>query len=65
VDTEPSVSQEDKTGYIFAAVVESDKINGDIIGWFPTTSYLGNKYVLVLYAYDTITTEPMKNRGDK
>jgi hypothetical protein len=66
VDTEPSVSQEDNTGYIFADVVESGQIYSELTGQSPTTSSRGKTYVLFIYVYSPsiITTEPMKNRGD-
>jgi hypothetical protein len=65
VDPEPDISQEGKTHYVFAKVVESGQIHSDITGQFPTKSSRGNTYFLVLYAYDlnNITTEPMQNRG--
>jgi hypothetical protein len=65
----PQIQPEDigKTGFVYATIVEAEQIRRDLTGRFPTTSAKGNKYILVLYDYDTnnILTEPMKNRGDK
>jgi hypothetical protein len=65
----PNAAPEDigKHGFVYAIIVEAGQIHSDLTGRFPTTSTKGNKYVLVLYDYDTnnILTEPMNNRGDK
>ena len=66
---EPELIQEAKTNYVYAGLVLSEQlgqIHSDLTGRFPTTSYSGTKYVLVLYDYgsNTITTEPMKGQGD-
>jgi hypothetical protein len=47
--------------------VDAGLIHSDLTCRFPTTSSKGNKYVLVLYDFDTnnILTEPMKSRGDQ
>jgi hypothetical protein len=52
------------TQQLFAAITETGKIYTDQTGRFPVTSSRGNKYILVLYNYDTnaILTEPLKNR---
>lgn len=52
------------TDLLFATVTETGKIYTDQTGRFPVTSSRGNKYILVLYDYDTnaILTEPLKNR---
>jgi hypothetical protein len=67
VDPEPETFQEVKTDYVFAAIVEAGQIHSDFTGRIPTISSRCNTYILVLYAYDpnTITAEPLKNRGDK
>jgi hypothetical protein len=56
-----------KTEFVYATIVDSGQIRSDLTGRFPTTSAKGNKYVLVLYDYDTnnVLTEPMKSRGDQ
>jgi hypothetical protein len=47
--------------------VDSGQIQSDLTGCFPTTSAKVNKYVRVLYDYDTnsIMKEPVKSRGDQ
>jgi hypothetical protein len=59
--------QEDKCNFIYAAIMETSQIYTDLTGRFPTTSLSGNKYILILYDYDSniILSIPMKNRGDK
>jgi hypothetical protein len=55
------------TEFVYATIVDSGQIHSDLTGRFPTTSAKGNKYLLVLYDYDTnnVLTEPMKSRGDQ
>jgi hypothetical protein len=64
---EPDMVQEDKCNYSYAAVMETNQIYTDLTGIFPTTSLSGNKYILILYDYDSnsVLSAPMKNRGDK
>jgi hypothetical protein len=59
--------QEDKCHYIYATTLETNQIYSNLTGRFPTTSLSGNKYMLILYDYDSnsILSVPMKNRGDK
>jgi hypothetical protein len=59
--------QEEKCHYIYATTLETNKIYSDITGRFPATSLSGNKYMLIMYDYDSksILSAPMKNRGDK
>jgi hypothetical protein len=59
--------QEDKCNYIYAAVMDTNQIYTDLTGILPTTSLSGNKYILILYDYDSnsVLSAPMKNRGDK
>jgi hypothetical protein len=59
--------QEDKCYFMYTAIVETDQIYTDLTGRFPTTSLSGNKYILILYDYDSnsVLSAPMKNRGDK
>jgi hypothetical protein len=56
-----------KTEFLYATIVNSGQIHRDLTGLFPTTSAKGNKYVLVIYEYDTnnVLTEPTKSRGDQ
>jgi hypothetical protein len=64
---EPYMVQEDKCNFMYAAVMETKQIYTDLIGRFPTTSLSGNKYILILYDYDSnsVLSAPMKARGDK
>jgi hypothetical protein len=59
--------QEKRCNYVYTAIVEANQIYTDLTDRFPTTSLSGNKYILVLYDYGStaITTEAMKNRGNK
>lgn len=59
----------DKTNEIFASYLAADTegtIYSDLTGKFPVTSVQGNKYVLVVYHYDSnsIIVRPLKNRND-
>jgi hypothetical protein len=64
---ETEMVQEDKCNYIYATVMDTNQIYTDLTGIFPTTSLSGNKYILILYDYDSniVISAPMKNRGDK
>jgi hypothetical protein len=59
--------QEDKCKFIYAAIMETNKIYTDLTGKFPTTSLSGNKSILILYDYEknSVLSASMKNRGDK
>jgi hypothetical protein len=52
------------TNQAFATIKETGKVYTDQTGAFPTTSSNGNKYMLVMYHYDTnaILVEPLKTR---
>jgi hypothetical protein len=64
---EPDMIQEDKCHYTYAATLETNQIYSDLTGRLPTTSLSRNKYILILYDYDSnrILSAPMKNRGVK
>jgi hypothetical protein len=64
---ETDMIQEDKCHYIYATTLETNQIYSDLTGRFPATSLSGNKYILILYDYDSnsVLSAPMKNRGDK
>jgi hypothetical protein len=64
---ESDMVQEDKCNFIYSAIMETNQIYTDLTGRFPTTSLSGNKYILILYDYDSniVLSAPMKNRGDK
>jgi hypothetical protein len=59
--------KEDKCNFFYAAIMETNQIYTDLTGIFPTTSLSGNKYILILFDYDSnsVLSAPMKNRGDK
>jgi hypothetical protein len=64
---ETEMIQEDKYHYIYATTVETNQIYSDPTGRLPTTSLSGNKYMLILYGYDSnsVLSAPMKNMGEK
>jgi hypothetical protein len=64
---ETDMVQEDKFHYLYPTTLETNQIYSDLTGRFPTTSLSGNKYMLIMYDYDSnsILSAPMKNRGDK
>jgi hypothetical protein len=64
---ETDMVQEDKCNFIYSAVMDTNQIYTDLTGRFPTTSLSGNKYILILYDYDSnsVLSAPTKNRGDK
>jgi hypothetical protein len=64
---ESEMVQEDKCNFIYAAVMETNQIYTDLTGRFPTTALSGNKYILILYDYDSnsVLSAAIKNRGDK
>jgi hypothetical protein len=66
-DPETDMVQEEKCHYLYATTLETNQIYSDLTGRFPTTSLSGNKYILILYDYDSnsILSAPMKIRGDK
>jgi hypothetical protein len=65
--TESELVQEDKCNFIYAVIMETNQIYTDLTGRFPKTSISGNKYILILYDYDSnsVLYAPMKNRGDQ
>jgi hypothetical protein len=64
---EPDMVQEDKFHYVYVAIMDTGQIYMDLTCRFHTTSLSGNKYILVLYDYNSniVFSAPMKNRGDK
>jgi hypothetical protein len=62
----PSDALNHRSHHVFAAVTDvTCQIDTDLTGQFPVTSSRGNKYILVLYDYNSsaILAEPMKNRS--
>jgi hypothetical protein len=64
---ETDMIEEDKWHYIYATALETNQIYSDLTCRFPTTSLSGNKYISILYDYDSnsVLSAPMKNRGEK
>jgi hypothetical protein len=64
IDTEPDPDQGLKTQYVYAATIDAGQIYTDQTGRFPAVSSKGNKYIMVLYDYDSnaILAQPIKNR---
>jgi hypothetical protein len=64
IDTEPDPDQGIKTQYIYAATIDAGQIYTDQTGRFPVVSSKGNKYIVMLYDYDSnaILAQPIKNR---
>jgi hypothetical protein len=64
---EPEMVQEEKCRYVFAVIMDTGQIYTDLACRFPTTFLSGNKYILILYDYDSnsVISAPMRNRGDK
>jgi hypothetical protein len=64
IDTEPEIDQGVKTQFIYAATIDAGQIYTDQTGRFPVVSSKGNKYIMVLYDYDSnaILAQPIKDR---
>jgi hypothetical protein len=62
--TEPDVDQGIKTQYIYAATIDAGQIYTDQTGIFPVVSSKGNKYIMILYDFDSnaILAQPIKDR---
>ena len=67
-DDDKPIEQEPKTEHVYAAIINPQETTGKIYtdqtGQFPTVSSRGNKYLMVLYDYDSnaILAEPLKSR---
>jgi hypothetical protein len=61
---EPDLDQGIKTQYIYAATIDAGQIYTDQTGRFPVVSIKGNKYIMILYDYDSnaILAQPIKDR---
>jgi hypothetical protein len=70
LDTDMFPAREDKTNALFACLGLADTqghiVYTDLTGAFPVMSNAGNKYLLLIYDYDSnaILCKPMKNRSD-
>jgi hypothetical protein len=62
--TEPDLEQGIKTQFIYAATIDAGQIYTDQTGRFPGVSIKGNKYIMILYDYDSnaILAQPIKDR---
>jgi hypothetical protein len=55
-----------KTQFVYAATIDAGQIYTDQTGRFPVVSRKGNKYIMILYDYDSnaILAQPIKDRTD-
>jgi hypothetical protein len=53
IDTEPDPEHGLKMQYVYAATIDAGQIYTDQTGRFPVVSSEGNKYIMVLYDYDS------------
>jgi hypothetical protein len=62
--TEPNMDHGIKTQLVYAATIDAGQIYTDQTGRFPVVSSKGNKYIMILYDYDStaILGKPMKDR---
>jgi hypothetical protein len=62
--TEQDLDQGIKTQYVYAATIDAGQIYTDQTGIFPVVSSKGNKYIMILYDYDSnaILAQPIKYR---
>jgi hypothetical protein len=62
--TEPDIDHAIKTQFIYAAAIDAGQIYTDQTGIFPVVSSKGNKYIMILYDYDSnvILAQPIKDR---
>jgi hypothetical protein len=62
--TELDLDQGIKTQYVYAAAIDAGQIYTDQTGRFPVVSSKGNKYIMILYDYDSnaILEQPIKDR---
>jgi hypothetical protein len=61
---ETDLDQGIKTHYVYAATIDAGQIYTDQTGRFPVVSRKGNKYIMILYDYDSnaIMAQPIKDR---
>jgi hypothetical protein len=62
--TEPDIDHGIKTQFLYAATIYAGQIYTDQTGRFPVVSSKGNKYIMILYDYDSnaILAQPIKDR---
>jgi hypothetical protein len=64
LDPDPDIDHGIKTQSVYAATIDAGQIYTDQTGRFPVVSSKGNKYIMILYDYDsnTILAQPIKDR---
>jgi hypothetical protein len=64
LDPDPDLDHGIKTQYVYAATIDEGQIFTDQTGIFLVVSSKGNKYIMILYGYDSnaILAQPIKNR---
>jgi hypothetical protein len=64
INQETDIDHGIKTQFVYAATIDSEQIYTDQTGIFPVVSSEGNKYIMILYDYDsnTILAQPIKDR---
>jgi hypothetical protein len=64
LDPEHDMDHGIKTQFIYAATIDEGQIYTDQTGRFPVVSSRGNKYIMILYDYDSnsILAQPIKDR---
>jgi hypothetical protein len=62
--TEPDLDHGIKNQFVYAATIDAGQIYTDQTGRFPVVSSKGNKYIMILYDYDSndILEQPIKYR---
>jgi hypothetical protein len=62
--TEPEIDHGIKTQFVYAATIDAGQIYTDQTGRFPVVSSKGNKFIMILYDYDSnaILAQPIKDR---
>jgi hypothetical protein len=62
--TEPDLDHGIKTQFVYAATIDAGQIYTDQTGRFPVMPSKGNKYIMILYDYDSnaILAQPIKDR---
>jgi hypothetical protein len=61
---EPDMDHGIKTQFVYAATIDAGQIYTDQTGRFPVVSSKGNKYIMILYDYDSnaVLAQPIKDR---
>jgi hypothetical protein len=61
---DPDIDHGVKTQFVYAATIDAGQIYTDQTGRFPVVLSKGNKYIMILYDYDSnaILAQPIKDR---